>query len=92
VKLRSGLMLGVDPESTSSGVLFSVKEMKCGFTQSMHASMPVVGEIKSLNSNSNLKSNLDKTCFENSNLKMYAHNDENTNCVFGKRTHVDHNF
>ena len=49
-------------------------------------------ENQSLNSNSNLKSNLGRTCFENSNLKMYAHNDENTNCVFGKRTHVDHNF
>ena len=43
-----------------------------------------VGKIKSLTSNSNLKSNLDRTCFEISNLKMYAHNDENTNCVFGK--------
>ena len=28
-----------------------------------------VRKIKSLNSNSNLKSNLDRTCFENSNLK-----------------------
>jgi len=39
-----------------------------------------VGKIKSLNSNSNLKSNLDRTSFEISNLKMEAHNDENTNC------------
>lgn len=44
-----------------------------------------VGKIKSLNSNSNLKSNLDRTCLEISNLKMQAHNDENTNCKTNTR-------
>jgi len=57
-----------------------------------HCAQECVGKIKSSNSNSNLKLNLDRTCFENSNLKMYSHKDENTNCVIAKQTHIDHNF
>ena len=46
------------------------QELKPCYTASGFETDHIVGKIKSLNSNSNLKSNLDRTCFEISNLKV----------------------